>query len=401
MSYRAVFLDRDGTLIEHFDYISDESQVRLKPRAAVALKLLKERGYRLVIISNQSAVARGLLTEKKLGEIHDHLKALLAQEGAYLDGIYYCPFHPEGSVEKFRQDSELRKPRPGMLLLAARELDLDLTQSWMIGDDDRDIEAGKAAGCRTILLEERGSTLVQRGGAIPDYQAVNLQEAANMVLRYGERPHRIPPEDRRADPPEPRGGLNPVEESPPPAPAEQMPDQKRDEKKISQISPDFIPSEPITISQNFSVGESSPASLGTAGETVVTSTRKTSAPLQVAPAISLRAKRKGAAGEADPAPEDIPEPEGTEPGGAAPEQSLLLAQILRELKNLSRERNYRDFSIAKLLAGLVQMVVFLCLVLAYRFAGGGEPDPAAALNCLVLGLIFQVLVLTLLFTHRS
>ena len=128
MSNRAVFLDRDGTLIEHFDYLTDPQQVQLLPTVTTALRRLKEHGFYLVMVTNQSAVARGMLTEKKLLKIHDHLKQMLAKEDAYLDQIYYCPFHPEGAVEKYRCESDQRKPAPGMLNLAAREIDLDLKQ---------------------------------------------------------------------------------------------------------------------------------------------------------------------------------------------------------------------------------------------------------------------------------
>ena len=98
MSNRAVFFDRDGTLIEHFDYLTDPEQVKLLPTVATALRRLKDHGFYLVMATNQSGVARGLLTEKTLLKIHDRLKQLLAEEGAFLDQIYYCPFHPEGAV---------------------------------------------------------------------------------------------------------------------------------------------------------------------------------------------------------------------------------------------------------------------------------------------------------------
>ena len=187
MTRRAVFLDRDGTLLEHYDYLTDPDQVRLAPHAGAALRQLRERDYVLVLITNQSAVARGMITEAKLSEIHGRMKALLAREGVFLDQIYYCPFHPEGAIEKYRRESKLRKPEPGMLLLAAEELDLDLERSWMIGDDDRDVMAGQRAGCRTILIETPGSSsLVRRGSAVPDYKAVNLKEAANLVVRYSK-----------------------------------------------------------------------------------------------------------------------------------------------------------------------------------------------------------------------
>jgi len=185
MSRPAVFLDRDGTLLVHYDYLTDPDQVALMPATAAALRLLGAQGFLLVVVTNQSAVARGMLTEEKLADIHDRMKKLLAEQGAYVDKIYYCPYHPDAPVAAYRQDSELRKPKPGMLLRAAAELDIDLSRSWMIGDDDRDIEAGRAAGVLTIMLDTPGaSRLVRRKGAAADYRAVNLKEAANQIVRF-------------------------------------------------------------------------------------------------------------------------------------------------------------------------------------------------------------------------
>ena len=126
--------------------------MKLLPGSAQALVQLKQMGYKLIVVSNQSGIARGMFTEDDLGQIHARMKELLAAEGAYLDQIYYCPYHPEGVIEKYRKESDLRKPNPGMLLTAAEEMDIDLSQSWMIGNAYHDTTAGKRVGCRTILL---------------------------------------------------------------------------------------------------------------------------------------------------------------------------------------------------------------------------------------------------------
>jgi len=185
MANKAVLLDRDDTLIEDPGYINHPSQVKLLDGVAESLAELRAMGYKLVVVSNQSGVARGIVTEQVLGEIHDRLKALLTEKGAYLDAIYYCPYHPEGIIPKYRRESDLRKPNPGMILQAAGEMDLDLSQSWAIGNSDRDIEAGRRAGCKTIMLETLGRdknlvpSLVK-----PDYRAVNLKEAVNIIKKY-------------------------------------------------------------------------------------------------------------------------------------------------------------------------------------------------------------------------
>ena len=134
MSHPAIFLDRDDTLIEDPGYINNPGQVHLLPHAAETLIELRRLGYRLVVVTNQSAVARGIVTEEGLAEIHDRLIELLHREGAGVDAIYYCPYHPNGIVPEYRRDSDLRKPNPGMLLLAADEMDLDLERSWMLGN---------------------------------------------------------------------------------------------------------------------------------------------------------------------------------------------------------------------------------------------------------------------------
>lgn len=114
MPNKAIFLDRDDTLIEDPGYINQPDQVKLLDGVAEALVELKAMGYELIIVSNQSAIARGIITEKALAEIHKRLKQRLAEKGAYLDGIYYCPYHPDGVIPKYRKESDQRKPNPGM-----------------------------------------------------------------------------------------------------------------------------------------------------------------------------------------------------------------------------------------------------------------------------------------------
>jgi len=157
----AVFIDRDNTLIVNDGDLGDPDEVVLMKGAASAVASLRGLGYAIVVVTNQGGVARGAFTEQDVDAVHARINALLQPtNGAIVDRFYYCPFHPQGRVKHYTREHPNRKPQPGMLLDAARELNLDLSQSWMIGDQVRDIQAGKAAGTRTILLREDAPHLV-------------------------------------------------------------------------------------------------------------------------------------------------------------------------------------------------------------------------------------------------
>ena len=185
MANKAIFLDRDDTLIEDLGYINHPDQVKLLDGAPEALAELKALGYKLVVVSNQSAVARGIVSEQVLGKIHDRLKQLLAEKGGFLDRIYFCPYHPDGVIAKYRKESNWRKPNPGMLLAAADEMTLDLSQSWIIGNSDPDIQAGLRAGCKTILIDHPSHyKRLDIEKSSPDYRAVNIKEAVNIIKKH-------------------------------------------------------------------------------------------------------------------------------------------------------------------------------------------------------------------------
>jgi D-glycero-D-manno-heptose 1,7-bisphosphate phosphatase len=159
----AVFLDRDGTLIEQVHYLSDPLHVKLLPGTAEALNRLRDAGYALVVVTNQSAIGRGMITEDQLRLIHDEMVRQLADEGAAVDAIYFCPEVPAGDDRTVVEHGE-RKPGPGMLIRASREMGLDLASSWMVGDMISDVLAGTNAGCR-------GSILVRTGKGLSDPEA--------------------------------------------------------------------------------------------------------------------------------------------------------------------------------------------------------------------------------------
>jgi D-glycero-D-manno-heptose 1,7-bisphosphate phosphatase len=172
----AVFLDRDGTIIEAVHYLSDPAQVRLIDGAAEAIRALRGAGYACVVVTNQSAIGRGLLSVERLFEIHQEMRRQLAERGAELDGLYFCPVVPT-SEDRVTIDHPDRKPGPGMVLKAAAELGLDLPRSWMIGDMMSDVLTGRNAGCRGSILVGAG-----HGGADDDSAAASLAEAARLIL---------------------------------------------------------------------------------------------------------------------------------------------------------------------------------------------------------------------------
>ena len=150
---RAVFLDRDGVITqEPPHYVHKLSQLELIPKSADAIRLLNENGFVVIVASNQSGIARGYYREEDAILFNQAMKENLAKEDSYIDAIYYCPHHPEAKIEKYRVDCNCRKPKPGMLTRAEKELNIDLNQSYVVGDKLSDIEAGKRAGCKTIMV---------------------------------------------------------------------------------------------------------------------------------------------------------------------------------------------------------------------------------------------------------
>lgn len=186
-SRRAVFVDRDGTVNEEIDYLCEPDQIRLIPGAAEAIDRLRKSGWLVVVITNQSAVARGLLSEDTLATIHKRLCTLLAELGTRVDAIYYCPHHPTEGLTPYNLDCECRKPNPGMILKAARELNIDIAKSIVIGDRLQDLETARRVGARRILVKtgygagELLSLDVQRE-ATPEYIADDLLDASNWIL---------------------------------------------------------------------------------------------------------------------------------------------------------------------------------------------------------------------------
>lgn len=184
---RAVFLDRDGTINEEVGYLRDLTMLRLVPGAAGAIRRLNDADYQVIVVTNQSGVARGYFPESQVHEAHDLLARLLQQEGAQLDAIYFCPHHPSAGNSRYTGPCDCRKPGTGLLDRAARERSIDLSRSFMVGDKWSDVELGQRAGCRSVLVRT-GFAHDDPGNVRPpqvqdpDFVAHDLAEAVDWIL---------------------------------------------------------------------------------------------------------------------------------------------------------------------------------------------------------------------------
>ncbi len=192
----AIFLDRDGTLIEEVGYLQRLEDIQIYPEAFEAVKKINQSGARAIVITNQSAIARGLIREEDLEQVHHFIADAFRQKRARIDAFYHCPHHPTEGTGANTRACDCRKPQPGLLLRAAQDLQLDLGACYMIGDKLRDIEAGHQAGCRSILVktgygqaellsldkEEASNPSLKDPLQRPDHISVNILEAVNWIL---------------------------------------------------------------------------------------------------------------------------------------------------------------------------------------------------------------------------
>ena len=180
---KAIFLDKDGTLISDVPYNVDPELILLSDDCLSGLQNLQAKGYLLIVVTNQSGVARGYFKEEALEQVEQKLKELLQDKRIELNGFYFCPHHPEGNIQTLAVNCNCRKPEPGMLLKAAEDLDIDLDSSWMIGDILNDIEAGNRAGCKSILIDNGNETeWIINDIRTPLLKVNNINEAAAYIL---------------------------------------------------------------------------------------------------------------------------------------------------------------------------------------------------------------------------
>jgi D-glycero-D-manno-heptose 1,7-bisphosphate phosphatase len=418
MGNAAIFLDRDDTIIEDPGYINDPEQVKLLPGVTDALSQLKKMGYKLVVVTNQSAVARGMVSEEVLEEIHERLRKLLGRKRVYLDGIYYCPYHPEAVIPKYRRDSDFRKPNPGMLFQAAEELGIDLKESWMIGNSYTDVAAGVNAGCRTILIRSSANPPTKGpGDPEPNKIAVNIKEAVNIIKMFRQQMMMTPrpaataeAAEKASAPAEP--AAEPAITLPEAVASDVNSDKKnKTEETVRQPKPkarrtsstrprttakrSMIPTPPEP-SERPAAATPAPQAEPIPEETV-TEQKPEPAPVRAAAAAAVQPQRPIATAQAPSTASGrrFIEPRGGRPAArpSSPETSEtqeVLNEVMRYLKKVDRLNMYDEFSWLKAVAGALQIVVLFPLLLSLWFLLDPTRDSSAVHTALGYAAVLQL-----------
>jgi D-glycero-D-manno-heptose 1,7-bisphosphate phosphatase len=363
MKRPAVFFDRDNTLIVSDGYLGDPSKVTLVDGAADSVARVRSLGFATVVFSNQSGVARGMFGEDAVHAVNGRMDELLLDNnpGAVVDRHEFCPFHPEATVEAYRQDSPLRKPRPGMITQAGEKLALDLSRSWAIGDAPRDVEAGHAAGCRTILVKDArlppSPAANSASDVEPDFVVSSLAEAVDVIARET---------------------LGPGADEGEPAVAE-------------VTEPANPPEPPETIKLPSTPAPATPTPAPTPAPRLVP-------PAPVEPEAPSRPPPREPAAAARPSNPAPPQPAHAPPPAASADSidrlEDVLQQILLELRR-ENEQPHADFSVSKLMAGIVQVIALAALFMAYF--RGSESQVVTLLTALTL----QCFTIALLIMGRQ
>jgi D-glycero-D-manno-heptose 1,7-bisphosphate phosphatase len=336
MKRPAIFFDRDNTLIVSDGYLGDPAGVTLVEQAADAVARARQYGFQVMTFSNQSGVARGMFTEDAVAAVNRRMDELLqaANAAAVIERHVYCPYHPEAVVERYREDSFLRKPKPGMILKLAEELNLDLARSWVVGDAPRDIEAGQAAGCRTVLFRDpklpASPAAEVQSEVKPDFVVSSLREAIELIAREAFKGTVPRPTAVATIEPEPV-------------------------KENGMANPPRVDASEENSSQN-------PPTLVAAGG-----------------GVAAKPEEQPGRGEV-----------------RVRKLEHLTEQILLELRR-RREQEPSDFSVSKLLAGIVQVLALAVLFLAYL----NRDNPAGVQATLLWAIALQVLTVALLIMGKQ
>lgn len=408
MKRPAVFFDRDNTLIVSDGYLGDPTRVSLVSGAAEAVARARKAGYAVVVFSNQSGVARGMFSEEDVQAVNARMDELLLAENssAVIDRHEFCPFHPEGTVDVYARESDRRKPKPGMILSAADKLALDLSRSWVVGDAGRDIEAGKAAGCRGILFADASLKKSPAAGAAPnvepDYTVTTLAEAIAFIEHEtggngsANSSATIAPSaeaSRDEMPPlAPSVATMTITKSEPaaPAPAIETQTTPTDPAPAKEETPATPPAPAVRVPKVV-IGSKYVPPAGKPVRDPPAAPAAPAAPHREESAERPAPSRKAQRMEGDDARPAAPPPTGFE------RMESTLEQIFLELRRRD-EHHEGDFSVSKLLAGIVQILVLAVLFLSY-FKHDGKIETTH--TYLLVAMVLQTMTISLLIMSRQ
>jgi D-glycero-D-manno-heptose 1,7-bisphosphate phosphatase len=353
MADKAVFLDRDDTLIEDPGYINSPGQVKLLSGVADALVQLRKMGYKLIVVTNQSAVARGIVTEATRKKIHKRINELLGKGRAHIDKFYYCPYHPEGVIPKYRMESDLRKPAAGMFFLASEEMGIDCSRSWMVGNSYRDVTAGKRAGCGTILIKSSLRPAMKKlGDPEPDKIAINMKEVVNIIKMYDWDAAEA--RDTQPPPPEPE----PIQEVQAPAPEPTIAPDRQEDETDKPVIENWPNAEQIIEHQTAAVATEEPS---------------------------------------PPAP--IPTAKTTGQTINIEKTNALLEDVVKYLKRADRENMFEDYSPMKIAALVVQFLVLVCLAMSLWFLMDSTSGQEPVQTSLGYAAVLQLMAIAFYMMH--
>ena len=404
MKRPAIFFDRDNTLIVSDGYMGDPARVALISGAAEAIARARRLGYAVVVFSNQSGVARGMFSEEDVEAVNHRLDELLKAEdaGAIIDRHEFCPFHPDGTIDVYAKESDRRKPKPGMIHSAAKALALDLARSWVIGDAARDIEAGNSAGCRTVLFQDpslKKSPAAEQASAIePDFTVSTLSETIDYIEQHAEPSG--PANAMTTTSGATENQSSSAEQTPllsEDKPADAIPEVPGKAATVKGASPQnaLTATKPeadqgkripkVVIGSKYVAPGAAPARTAA---TTATPTA-TAVPAEATAAKAATATRKSA--------QRVEEIRPAEPPATGNERmENLMEQIFLELRR-DHDQHDGDFSVSKLLAGIVQVIVLAVLFLAYL-----NRDKHDLLQTqLMLAITLQTMTVSLLIMSRQ
>jgi D-glycero-D-manno-heptose 1,7-bisphosphate phosphatase len=435
MKRPAVFFDRDNTLIVSDGYLGDPAKVVLVPGAAAAVAKARQLGYAVVVFSNQSGVARGMFSEEDVVAVNARTDELLRAENgaAIIDRHEFCPFHPEGTIDVYARESDRRKPKPGMILAAADKLALDLPRSWVIGDAGRDTDAGHAAGCHTILFTDpalaKSPAAQSEPATQPDYVVGSLAEALAIVEEHpgakadaaGAKAEDLPAPAPSVAPDPPVAPAPSIAPAPPVPSVAPLVPPKDASAEVSRpaangaatTSPAPAPRGPKVVIGSKYVppevkGPARPAPSPPRGRSAAETSHDTpvTEPATAAPAAPVA---RPAVADYEPSPlarkmasRNIAQGDADDARSASPPQTgfdrmeSTLEQIFLELRR-QHEQDANEFSVSKLLAGVVQVLVLAALFFAYL----RRDNPGAPGTCLQLALVLQTMTIALLIMSRQ